>query len=116
MSRRRTGAGMVLNPDNAVTYWVVVVLLVGAVVADGVLAAMKADPNVRASFCTPVQARKVAWRITKDWVEAQIAIVEAQLATLDQVMLPHLMVEGQRTLYAVYKDREQAAITAGGDT
>lgn len=35
------------------------------------------------------QARRVAWRIVKDWVEAQLAIVETGMVTIDQVFLPY---------------------------
>ncbi len=87
-----------------------------AVNSAGVLAAMTADRSVRSSYCTPEQAHKTAWRIMKDWVEAQIAVVEAQLSTLDQIMLPHLVVAEGRTLYSVYREREQAALPAGGDS
>lgn len=44
--------------------------------------------------CTPryqttEQAARVAWRIIKDWVEAQLAIVEAEQAELVEVFLPY---------------------------
>ena len=35
------------------------------------------------------QARRVAWRIIKDWIEAQMALVESEQATLAQVFLPY---------------------------
>jgi hypothetical protein len=35
------------------------------------------------------QARRVAWRIVKDWVAAQMALVEAEQAALAQVFLPY---------------------------
>ena len=35
------------------------------------------------------QARRVAWRITKDWVEAQLAIIETRMVTTAQVFLPY---------------------------
>lgn len=35
------------------------------------------------------QARKIAWRIVKDWVAAQLALIEAEQATLAQVFLPY---------------------------
>ena len=38
------------------------------------------------------QARRVAWRIIHDWVAAQLAIVEAEQATLAQVFLPYCIV------------------------
>lgn len=74
---------------------------------DGVLAAMKADPKVNRSAVNPAQAARVAWRIAKDWLEAQAALIDAQLATLDEVMLPY-MVDGQgQTMYAVYRSTQK---------
>lgn len=83
---------------------------------DGVLAAMKNDPKVNRSACTPAQAARVAWRITKDWLEAQSALIDAQLATLDEVMMPYMVAgyEGDRavTMYGAFRDK-QLALTAG---
>jgi hypothetical protein len=47
------------------------------------------------------QARRVAWRIIKDWVGAQLAIIEAGQATLAQVFLPYVRYqeEGGVTMY-----------------
>lgn len=64
----------------------------------------------------PQQANRVAWRILKDWVEAQLAIIEAGMATLDEVMLPYLITPSGRTLAAVYRDTAtREALEAGGD-
>jgi hypothetical protein len=38
----------------------------------------------------PEQPERVAWRILKDWVEAQLALIEADMATMDQVMLTYM--------------------------
>jgi hypothetical protein len=38
-------------------------------------------------------ARKVAWRIIKDWVAAQLALIEAEQATLAQVFLPYCVMQ-----------------------
>jgi hypothetical protein len=51
---------------------------------------------------TKEQAARVAWRIIKDWTEAQMAIIEAGMVTLDQVMLPYMQV-GQESLYEALK-------------
>lgn len=59
------------------------------------------------------QAARVAWRVIKDWIEAQLAIVETQMVTLDQVMLPYVTTGPQRTLYDDY--RASRAITTGGE-
>lgn len=55
-----------------------------------------------ASFTTRKHAAAVAWRVVKDWIEAQVALIDAEMATLDQVMLPYLQVGGDRTLYQAF--------------
>lgn len=47
-------------------------------------------------------ASRVAWRILKDWVRAQMAILETEMVTIDQVFLPYMQVgkEG-KILYEV---------------
>lgn len=49
------------------------------------------------------QARKVAWRIVREWLLVQLALVQADMATLDQVMLPYLRVSPTTTLYDAYR-------------
>ena len=66
---------------------------------DGVLKAMQRDPKVAKSLKTREQAARVAWRIVKDWVEAQLAIIEAEMATLPQVFLPYLQTGSGETVY-----------------
>jgi hypothetical protein len=79
---------------------------------EGVLAAMKADAKVQKSQANPAQAARVAWRIAKDWLEAQSALIDAQLATLDEVMMPYMVTsyEGDRavTAYALYRSNQKA--------
>jgi hypothetical protein len=45
-------------------------------------------------YATPEHAERVAWRVIKDWLEAQLALVAAQMATLEQAMLPHMHESG----------------------
>ena len=42
---------------------------------------------------------RTAWRITKDWVEAQMAIVETKMVTLPQVFLPYAVTQNGQTVY-----------------
>lgn len=44
------------------------------------------------------QAISVAWRIVKDWVEAQMALIEVNMATIPQVFLPYAVTRDGRTL------------------
>jgi hypothetical protein len=66
------------------------------------------------AFASREQAARVAWRVVKDWLEANLALIAAQMATIDEVMLPYLHVDGEKTLWQAYREREQAAIEAGG--
>lgn len=51
------------------------------------------------------QAARVAWRIIRDWVEAQLAIVETRMVGMDQVMLPYMVTGKDRTVYDDYRDQ-----------
>jgi len=44
-------------------------------------------------------AARVAWRILKDWIEAQLAIIDAQMAELSQVFLPYAQTDTGETVY-----------------
>lgn len=65
----------------------------------GVLAAMKKDPKVPRRLCTETQARAVGWRILREWVRAQLAIVEAEQASLIEVFMPYAVCLDGRTLF-----------------
>jgi len=66
---------------------------------EGVLRSLKKDPNVSPKYCNDEQALRVSWRIVKDWVEAQMAIVEAQLAEMAEVFLPYAVTRNGNSLY-----------------
>jgi hypothetical protein len=59
---------------------------------------------------TAEHARRVAWRVMKDWLDSQLAIIEAGLAELDEVMLPWMLVDEGRTLYRAYQEHELKAL------
>jgi hypothetical protein len=44
------------------------------------------------------QAIRTAWRIVKDWVEAQMALVETRMVNVQQVFLPYAVMKDGRTL------------------
>lgn len=46
-----------------------------------------------------LQAVRTAWRIVKDWVEAQCALIETQMVKTEQVFLPYMVMKGGNTLY-----------------
>ncbi|MBQ6929017.1 MAG: hypothetical protein IJN27_01755 [Oscillospiraceae bacterium] len=59
------------------------------------------------------QAERVAWRILKDWTAAQMAILETEMVTVDEVFLPY-MLNGSGTLYSAYVLSNGGQILIGG--
>lgn len=49
------------------------------------------------------QAERTAWRNVRDWVMAQMAIIEAGQVQIDEVFLPYLTNGSGRTLYQLYQ-------------
>lgn len=56
-------------------------------------------------YLTQAQAVRVAWRILKDWVAAQMAILETEMVKMEQIFLPYVITEDGRTLYEAMVDR-----------
>lgn|SRR3990167_7996872 len=83
--------------------------------AEAVLDALRANNRqgkVQPRFVNKEQASKVAWRIVKDWVEAQIAIIESGMATTAEVFLPYLITDTNQTLYERLSERSFALLSA----
>jgi hypothetical protein len=64
--------------------------------------------KVSGTYLTPEHAERVAWRIIKDWLEAQLAIIATEMVTLDQVMLPYMATGGGTTMWDLYRDSQLA--------
>lgn len=49
-------------------------------------------------------ARRIAWRILKDWVAAQMALIEAEQASMAQVFLPYCVMsqDGVQSAMTMY--------------
>lgn len=71
------------------------------------------DGRIEPRFKAPAQARRVAWRVIKDWLEAQLALIESGAVDLPQVMLPYMHVDDGHTLYSAWLERETLALEAG---
>jgi hypothetical protein len=56
-------------------------------------------PKVERRHRTQIHAVDVAWRILKNWIEAQLAIIEADLVTMDEVFLPYAITNTGKTFY-----------------
>lgn len=53
--------------------------------------------------CDREQAERVAWRIVKDWVEAQMAILESEMVQIDEIFLPYMVNNSGQTLFQAYR-------------
>jgi hypothetical protein len=78
---------------------------------DGVLSLLKVNPKVPKRLKCKTQASRVAWRIIKDWIEAQIAIIQAGQADIKEVFLPYMQNKDGNTLYNSLKESNFKLIT-----
>lgn len=76
-----------------------------------VLKAMTKDKSVPRKLCCEDQALRVSWRILKEWVQAQCAIIESQLAELPEVFLPYAVTKSGSTLYRELKENPNNLLT-----
>lgn len=63
----------------------------------------KGTKNVKA---TKEQAERVAWRILKDWVEAQMALLDIQMVKFEEVFMPYIVDQTGRTLFEKLEEQQ----------
>jgi hypothetical protein len=78
----------------------------------GVLNAMTKDRDIPRSHCTKEQAIRTAWRITKIWILAQIALIEAGAVELPEVFFPYAVTKNGNTLYKELKANPTLLLTS----
>lgn len=66
-------------------------------------------------YLNHAQAVRVAWRIVKDWVAAQMAILETEMVKMEQIFLPYVITKSGQTLYEVMADKHFLLGTGEGD-
>lgn len=67
----------------------------------GVTAALRRDREYRDDG----HARRVAWRIVKDWCDSQMALIDAGQAEIAQVFLPYAQAPSGETFYQIVKSK-----------
>jgi hypothetical protein len=82
-------------------------------VRTGAVQAVLIKQRVEKRYQTLDHAERVAWRILRDWVRAQLAIIETEMVALDQVMLPYLQTDNGMTVYDRWTTRRE--LPAGGN-
>lgn len=55
----------------------------------------------------------VAWRILKDWVEAQLALIETDMVKMEEVFLPYAITQGNKTVYELMVEKRFALAAPG---
>jgi hypothetical protein len=58
----------------------------------------------RGRYTETDQATRVGWRILKDWIEAQLALIQTGMVTVEQVFLPYAQDNQGRTVYETLVD------------
>lgn len=59
--------------------------------------------NIKA---TREQAERVAWRILKDWVEAQMALLDIEMVRFEEIFLPYIETDNGKTIYQRLEEKQ----------
>lgn len=55
---------------------------------------------------TREQAERVAWRILKDWVEAQMALLDIEMVRFEEIFLPYIETTNGQTIYERLEEKQ----------
>lgn len=55
---------------------------------------------------TREQAERVAWRILKDWVEAQMALLDIEMVRFEEIFLPYIQTNNGQTVYERLEEKQ----------
>lgn len=83
--------------------------------ADGVLKSLKKyGSKVPYSKQNIDQARRVAWRIIKDWTEAQLALIESGQSQMAEAFMPYVFDDAtQQTMFQRFTESTQKQLSSG---
>jgi hypothetical protein len=79
----------------------------------GVEQTMRRDKKCPPRLKNSEQAQRVSWRILKDWVEAQLAIIESGQAEVAEVFLPYAITGNGQTLFQRITEDPSRLLNAG---
>lgn len=66
-----------------------------------VLQRQYANREIPGRYANEDHAYRVAWRIIKDWVEAQMSLLETEMVKMQEIFLPYVITPGGQTIYEV---------------
>lgn len=82
---------------------------------DGVFENLRIAKGVPRRLVSKLQARRVAWRILKDWLESQLALYQVGQAEIGQVLMPYAVDSEGRTAYSMFKESHVRQLNAAPD-
>ena len=71
-----------------------------------VMKRQKKDNPRKQIIATPEQAERVAWRILKDWVEAQMALLDIEMVKFEEIFLPYIQISSGQTIYEKLEEQQ----------
>ena len=66
-----------------------------------VLQRQAANREIPSGYAKDDHAYRVAWRIVKDWIEAQMSLLETEMVKMEEIFLPYVITPGGQTIYEV---------------
>lgn len=80
------------------------------------LKVIQKDPSMPRSKVTPEHAQRMAWRILRDALRAQLAQVEIGSAKVEQIMLPYAVTPTGETVYERFEQSKFNQLTWSAPT
>ncbi len=111
--KRPAGLGFRLNTPHGVRDFMLPVNIDGVAVMIQIMLVTD-KPHVSRSeldrLATKAHAADVGWRVLRDWLEAQLAIIAAGMVRLEEVMMPYMEVAPGRSLWTAYLESHAGRI------
>lgn len=73
---------------------------------EGMLRAMRRDKKVKKGSCNMEQAERTAWKNKHEWLHLQLTEIEAEQATIEQLLLGYAVMPTGETFHEYMKDNE----------
>lgn len=61
--------------------------------------------EIPARYAKEEHAYRVAWRIIKDWIEAQMSLLETEMVKMEEIFLGYVITQGGQTIYQVMAEK-----------
>lgn len=52
------------------------------------------------------QAYRTAWANIRDWLDAQMALIDTEMVRMEEIFMPYLIVRGEQTMFDVMQEKK----------